>query len=87
MQQVNTLKAQVREHEEYFNLSKSLLKQVKDTLSKKNLDPTSVANYAIKVFQGPHALRQFLFCLRSICRFYTLFFNVIGPLARPLYFI
>lgn len=76
----------MKEDKKYFNLSKNLLKQAKDKLSKKNLDPTSVANYAFKFSRST--------CLEAVCLMpFTQFIdlvlyllNVIGPLAHPSYF-
>lgn len=45
----------MKEAERYFNVSKNLLMQAEEELSKKNIDTALVENYATKVFPSPRA--------------------------------
>lgn len=53
VQQVNTLNAQMKEAEKYFNLTKNQLKQAEEKLKKNTTDPALVANYDIKALRSP----------------------------------
>lgn len=56
IQNVKTLRMRVKEAEAYHNKLKNLLNQAEESLVKKNLDYTSLANYTIKIFQRHHTL-------------------------------
>lgn len=57
VQQVNTLREEVKEAKTHYNQSKNLLKQVEEKLAKKRVDANFVAN-VIKVFESPRATKQ-----------------------------
>lgn len=69
VQQVTTLRVQVKESEKCLNKSNNLLKQAKEMLEKKNLDPTLVENYAKKVSKVLVPRISLLNGLPLTCRF------------------
>lgn len=82
LQQVNTLKVQLKEAEKYYNL----LKQAEEKLSRR----TWIMPRPLRFFKVLMPRNSLSAGLHSIYRFGTLlisFLNVRGPHAHPLYFI